>query len=194
MNPSSRDFVNVDMRGLKAALMARARADRVSVSGIVRAAVARYLDAQEGVDSAASTGVDNCPSRDARVRRSFRLAEAEARRLAVDAGTSGLSQTAYLARLINGAPAGSTGANYREQVAALTASTTELAALGQSLFILARQLRQSRDAEALLRHDMLLELSSEVRHHLSLSATVLAALRPTHRDTGQQCARPRSTP
>ena len=73
-------------------------------------------------------------------------------------------------------------ANYREQVAALTASTTELAALGQSLCALARQLRQSRDAELLCSRGMLLSVSDEVRHHLSLSATVLAALRPTRCD------------
>ena len=185
MNSASRDFVNVDMRGMKAALAARAQADRVSVSRVVRAAVARYLGIEEGSEFTAFTAftdANGASSREGRVRLSIRLAEAEAHRLAADASASGLSQTAYLVRLIDGAPAGSTGANYREQVAALTASTTELAALGQSLCVLARQWRQSRDAESLCSRDMLLSVSDEVRHHLSLSATVLAALRPTRRD------------
>ena len=43
MNPPSHDFVTVDMRGLKAALVARAQAERVSVSVLVRGAVARQL-------------------------------------------------------------------------------------------------------------------------------------------------------
>ena len=186
MKPTSRDFVNVDMRGMKAALAARAQADRVSVSRVVRSAVARYLGIEEGSESAAFAPVDGLPSREGRVRLSIRLAEAEAHHLAADASASGLSQTAYLVRLINGAPARSTGANYREQVAALTASTTELAALGQNLCVLARQWRQSRDADSPCRHDMLLGLSDEVRHHLSLSATVLAALRPARRDAAPQ--------
>lgn len=37
------EFVTVDLRGRQAALMARARADRVSVSSLVRTAVAREL-------------------------------------------------------------------------------------------------------------------------------------------------------
>ena len=196
MNSASRDFVNVDMRGMKAALAARAQADRVSVSRVVRAAVARYLGIEEGSEFTAFTDANGASSREGRVRLSIRLAEAEAHHLAADASASGLSQTAYLVRLIDGAPAGSTGANYREQVAALTASTTELAALGQSLCVLARQWRQSRDAESLCSRDMLLSVSDEVRHHLSLSATVLAALRPTRRDAAPQRrhAHPRSGP
>ena len=43
MNTHSHDFVTVDMRGLKAALVARAQAERVSVSVLVRGAVARQL-------------------------------------------------------------------------------------------------------------------------------------------------------
>ena len=36
MNTTAHDFVTVDMRGLKAALVARAQAERVSVSVLVR--------------------------------------------------------------------------------------------------------------------------------------------------------------
>jgi hypothetical protein len=43
MNTTSHDFVTVEMRGLKAALMARAQAERVSVSALVRRAVTRDL-------------------------------------------------------------------------------------------------------------------------------------------------------
>ena len=43
MGNVSHDFVSVDMRGLKAALVARARGLRVGVSTIVRTAVTREL-------------------------------------------------------------------------------------------------------------------------------------------------------
>jgi hypothetical protein len=43
MNTVPHDFVTVDMRGLKAALVARARRERVSVSVLVRKALARDL-------------------------------------------------------------------------------------------------------------------------------------------------------
>jgi hypothetical protein len=43
MNTPALTFVTFDMRGLKAALVARARAQRVSVSVLVRDAVARHL-------------------------------------------------------------------------------------------------------------------------------------------------------
>jgi hypothetical protein len=47
MNPTAHDFVTVDMRGLKAALVARAQAQRTSVSALVRMAVARELGVPE---------------------------------------------------------------------------------------------------------------------------------------------------
>ena len=43
MNTPTHEFVTVDMRGLKAALVARAQAERVSVSVVVRRAVEREL-------------------------------------------------------------------------------------------------------------------------------------------------------
>ena len=51
MTSSPHDFVTVDMRGLKAALVARAQAERVSVSAVVRRAVQRELGlANESAD------------------------------------------------------------------------------------------------------------------------------------------------
>ena len=73
MNTNSHDFVTVDMRGLKAALMARARAQRVSVSVLVRGAVARDLglaDVTEPHQAAASAGT---ASSTANVKLSIRM-------------------------------------------------------------------------------------------------------------------------
>ena len=56
MSNVSHDFVSVDMRGMKAALVALARARRCSVSTIVRAAVARELGLERPDSSEATTG------------------------------------------------------------------------------------------------------------------------------------------
>lgn len=50
MNPSAHDFVTVDQRGPKAALVARAKAERMSVSTLVRSAVVRDLGLSVEVD------------------------------------------------------------------------------------------------------------------------------------------------
>ena len=65
MNTSTHDFVTVDMRGLKAALVARAQAERVSVSVVVRRAVEREL----GLVDASSRAAGRGPSRGPRGRR-----------------------------------------------------------------------------------------------------------------------------
>jgi hypothetical protein len=73
MNISFHDFVTVDMRGLKAALVARAEAQRVSVSVLVRGAVARDLGLALGAEPSRAAA----PTRPsawllARAQRAFR--------------------------------------------------------------------------------------------------------------------------
>ena len=69
MNTHSHDFVTVDMRGLKAALVARAQAERVSVSVLVRSAVAREL----GLDKAAADQQEAAPADTASSAASVKL-------------------------------------------------------------------------------------------------------------------------
>ena len=64
MTSSSHDFVTVDMRGLKAALVARAQAERVSVSAVVRRAVQREL----GLADAPAEREASAPLRPRRLR------------------------------------------------------------------------------------------------------------------------------
>jgi putative exporter of polyketide antibiotics len=100
MAPSSRDRISVDLRGLKAVLMARAHDQRVSLSVLVRGAVARDLglaDAAERYRTAASVGVTSSA---ANVKLSIRLTPEEASLLAAGARAAGLSRGAYLAGLM----------------------------------------------------------------------------------------------
>ncbi len=101
MNTTAHDFVTVDMRGLRAALVARAHAERLSVSVLVRGAVARDLgvpvEGEPGRVDSSTLGHSSATS----VKLSIRMTNEEARQLAARARASGLSRGAYLAGLIS---------------------------------------------------------------------------------------------
>ena len=99
MSTPSHDFVTVDMRSLKAALVARARSERVSVSALVRGAVARELESANPSDLPAvatpSKGIPGSPT----VKLSIRLASGEAQQLIAEARRAGLSQAQFERRM-----------------------------------------------------------------------------------------------
>jgi hypothetical protein len=178
MNTPSHDFVTVDMRGLKAALVARAQARRVSVSVVVRAAVERDLglvevsaEAEGAMPAAAPTGPI--------VKLSIRLKSGEVEQLDAGARRAGLSRGAYLAGLLANVPS-LTGesASRVDCLAALTASSAELSTLSRNINHLTALLRQSEVGPAQQYRRMLDTLGDDVRAHLSLAAGVLADLRP----------------
>ena len=68
MSNPSHDFVTVDMRGLKVAIVVRAKSERVSVSAFVRRAVAHELKA-----NVPSVGQSRCPKDSALTKVSIRL-------------------------------------------------------------------------------------------------------------------------
>ena len=98
MNTSSHDLVTVDRRGFKAALVARAQAERVSVLLLVRSAVAAHL----GLSAGADQHIVAEPISDAPVKLSIRLISPEAQLLAACARSADLSRGTYLAGLIAG--------------------------------------------------------------------------------------------
>lgn len=178
MNTTSHDFVTVDMRSLKGPLVARALALRVSVSALVRGAVARdlglsvegaasHLDASAGADSDA-----------ANVKLSIRMTPQEARQLIEGARAAGLSRGAYLAGLVAGVPVLSTGGGRAEHIAALVASSAELSTLSRNIHQLAALLRQANVEAARPYREMLDTLAVDVRRHLEFAARVLADLQP----------------
>ena len=82
MNTTAHDFVTVDMRGLKAALVSRAQAERVSVSVLVRAAVARDLGVAADGEASPMDEPAGRPSSATSVKLSIRMTADEARQLA----------------------------------------------------------------------------------------------------------------
>lgn len=178
MNNHQPDFVTVDMRDLKAALVTRARAQRVSVSVLVRRAVARDLGLEESSSPQALEAARDSAPADAIVKLSIRVTTAEAELLAAGARLAGLSRGAYLAGLIAGIPALTSGVSRPEQLTTLTASNAELSTLSRNIHHLTNLLRQGDVVPALAYRDMLNSLDGDIRRHLVLAASVLAELRP----------------
>lgn len=185
MNTPTHEFVTVDMRGLKAALVAHAQAQRVSVSVLVRAAVERELglvdastESQGAMRIAATAG--------SIVKLSIRLTSAEAEQLDAGARWAGLSRGAFLAGLLAVVPSltGGTGSRL-DCLAALTASSAELSTLSRDIHRLTALLRQGEVGPAQQYRRMLDTLGDDVRAHLRLAAGVLSDLRPARQSAGR---------
>jgi hypothetical protein len=177
MNTSTHDFVTVDMRGLKAALVAHAKARRLSVSVVVRDAVARELEVAGASDAAQSTSPKAGADAPGWVKLSIRVTRAEAGRLAAGARAAGLSRSAYLVGLSDGVPALRSGGR-PEHISALMASCTELSTFSRNTHQLTALLRQGNVQQALVYREMLDRLTADVRSHLRLAARVLSELQP----------------
>jgi len=180
MNTSTHDFVTVDMRGLKAALVTRARAQRVSVSLLVRGAVARDLGVSEPPSPQPADPPAGTASAATTIKLSIRLTHAEAGQLVAGAHAAGLSRGAYLAGLVAGVPALSSGASRADHLAALVASSAELSTLSRNINHLTLLLRQGEVRAAQEYRAMLDTLAGDVRGHLVLAASALVDLRPRH--------------
>lgn len=178
MNSHQPDFVSVDMRGLKAALVERAHAERVSLSVLVRRAVARELGVGEAPVQAKPDALHGLASGSGIVKLSIRLTTDEADRLVAGARSAGLSRGAYLAGLIAGIPALTSGTSRVDQLSALTASNAQLSSLSRNIHALTRFLTLGNVPQALVYRDMLDTLYGDVRRHLTQAAGLLADLRP----------------
>jgi hypothetical protein len=150
------------MRGLKAALVARAQAQRVSVSVLVRGAVARDLGFRRRAKPAVwmrAPGWTHAAS----VKLSIRMTAEEASQLAAGARAAGLSRGAYLAGLVANVPVLSAGGGRTEHIAALRVSSAELSTLSRNIHRLTALLRQANVEPARPYREMLDTLAGDVR-------------------------------
>jgi hypothetical protein len=176
--PSARDRISVDLRGLKAALVARAQVQRVDVSVVVRRAIERELGV--AVATTELGGETGCPrAAGGRAKLSIRLTSAETAQLAAGARRAGLSRSAYVAGLLAEVPLLTSGSAARpDLLAALNASCAELSTLTRNLHHLTTLLRLGQVRAALEYREMLDTLGVDVRKHLAMAAGLLAELRP----------------
>lgn len=180
MSTSPHAFVTVDMQGLKAPLVACAAQRRLSVSAVVRNAVAVELGEKGAEEGAPAIPLTGATSDDGWVKLSIRMRREEVARLTTGARAAKLSRGAYLAGLIAGVPVLLAGGGRPEHIAALTRSCAELSTLSRSLQQLMRLLRAGDVQQALVYRELLDRLDGDVRRYLGLAAQALADLRPAH--------------
>ena len=182
MNTPSHDFVTVEMRGLKAALVVRAQAQRVSVSAFVRNAVGRELGLDDSTDAQQVRQFGDAPAEAlpgaSTVKLSIRFTPAEAAQLAAAARMAGQSRAAFLSGLIAGVPVLTSGTNRADHLASLIESSAEISTLSRNIHHLTSLLRQGAFRSAQEYRPMLDTLGADVRAHLTLTASALAELQP----------------
>jgi hypothetical protein len=176
MPAAAREFFTVDLRGLRAALTARAASQGVTESDVLRSALAASLGS-----GACSAAVEPTPQNDASriggsIKLTVRLPRPAAHRLDHQARAAGLSRAAYLSRLIDGAPPVIASVERVAATAALSASTTELALLSRDINHLTQLLRRGASEAARPYRERLDNLDADVRAHLDQAALTLAEL------------------
>lgn len=174
----AREYFTVDLRGLRAALAARAAATGMTESDVLRGALAVALNAAPSAIDASMPVAAHGPSRATPAKLSIRLSQAAARRLDLNARAAGLSRGAYLTRLIDGAPPVAASADRKVAAAALNRSSAELAVLSRDVHHLTRLLRQGSVEAARQYSERLENVDAEVRSHLDKATAVLAELTP----------------
>ena len=125
------------------------------------------------LDNATQPVVDSAAIRTRPVKLGFRISADLSVLLTTRARECGLSQAAYLARLIAGSPTPS-----HDLVVTLGSSADQLATVSADLNELIRVLRRDASSSGPLVEQLLKPLTDDVREHLRLASRVVAELRP----------------
>ena len=171
-----RDRVTVDLRGVGERLRSQAAARHMTTGAFVRRAVVLQLD------EAANDTADLVPAVVGTVvKLTLRVSATHAVALATRARQADTSQGAYVAGLLDGLPPPPVPPDRAEAIAALVASTDQLAALSADISALTRLLRQVNVAAAAQYRQRLDDLFGEVRQHLKQAADLFSAAQPLAR-------------
>lgn len=191
MGPSSRDRLSVDLHGLKAALVERARMAGTSPSGWVRAALAEALNGS--AEPAREAIAPRLQARDAsRVRFTLRMSRADASAVLAAARTAGQPPGDFVADLLAGQPVLMSASDRAETLGALIAACAELSTFSRDLSHLVSLFRQGAFRPAEEYRPMLTTLSIDVREYLDYLTRSLVELQP-RRVSGKQQIRSGAT-
>lgn len=176
-----REYFTVDLRGLRAALSARAQAEAVTESDVLRSALVSKLgpDVVVSMPTSSPSGTTSTAQRLSLAKLSIRLTRRAAHRLDQNSRAAGVSRGAYLTRLIDGAAPVVASADRAALAKALTHSAEELAVLSRDIHHLTELLRQGSSQAASAYRERLQTLDADVRAHLDRDGKVLAALAGT---------------
>jgi hypothetical protein len=185
MGHHSRDRVTLELRGLRERLQALAASHQMTTSALVRQMLIALLDAESGEGDtrrnfsaipAGATAI-NTPV----VKVTLRLPASHAIALARRARAADVSQGAYVVGLIDGASPSPVPQDHARTVAALLASTDQLAVIGTDLNAFLRLLGLRSSSELERYRAGILSLAKDVRLHLAIAATLVAELRSARR-------------
>jgi hypothetical protein len=191
MTAATRHRISVDLRGLKAVLIERARLRGVSPSDFVRLALADALGQACNVAQDCGAVHAAVDSR-GRTRASLRMDRGDAAALISAARAAGLPPGSFVAGLVAGVPALEQGFGPKHHVAALVASNVEMSTLARNVHHLTALLRQGSVRAAQEYQAMLASLEADVRSHLVLASDVLVELRPRRATATQKLLRSQS--
>jgi hypothetical protein len=175
MTSAVREYFTVDLRGLRAALAARADRDGLTESDVLRSALVVALREGDASPTLVVDRLDLSPEM-RQVKLSVRVSALAAHRLDLNARAAGLSRGAYLMRLIDGAPPVMPSVERAKAFAALNASADELTVFSRDINHLTHLLRTREFSAAREYQGRLDTLDDDVRKHLDLSAAVIAQL------------------
>ena len=181
MAADARDRVTIDLRGLGAALQARAKARQITVAAMARAAIVAVLREEAAPTAPVSGGRLPTVEPHRVIKVTVRLTVDHAVRLATLARAADVSQGACLAGLIDGLPPPIKPPDHIDLVVALAASTTELAAVAADINAFMRLLTQDSQNVAPETQSRWYRFAEEIRDHLTLASATLSALRPARR-------------
>ena len=180
MGRSSRDRVTIELRGMRERLQALAAARKLTTAALARKALVALLD-DEPSDVGARRNDTAATSDNQVVKVTLRLSATHAFALAIRAHAADVSQGAYVASLINGAPPNPLPPDHAHAVAALVGSTDQLAAMGADLNAFMRLLGRGSSSEVERYRAGIMSLTDDIRSHLALAAPLVAALRSARR-------------
>lgn len=180
MGHPARDRVTVDLRGLREPLETLAATRQLTTAALVRQALVAHLGQrpEEAVPHDPPAVMD----RDEHlVKVTLRLSSAHALLMSYRARKADVSQSAYVTALIDGAPP---PLNPAQTVAALRASTDQLAVIGTDLSAFLRVMRTVKPgaSQELERYrNGITTLNEDIRRHLTVAAQLVAELQASRR-------------
>jgi predicted transcriptional regulator len=192
MRPSPRDRITIELRGLRERLHTLASARKTTTSALARQALASLLNDEPS--EADHSKREATEARDDRiVKLTLRLSATHAVALATRARAADVSQGAFVAALIDGNPHTPLPRDHADAVAAVVASTDQLAVMCTDINALMRLAKTSAKEEVQSYRARVLNLVDDVRSHLAVVAPLVAALKLVRRapPNGAQIQRPR---
>jgi hypothetical protein len=192
MRTSPRDRITIELRGMRERLHCLAAARKTTASALARQALASLLDdgpadACHPMHQATSAGGDPV------VKLTLRLSATHAMALATRARAADVSQGAFVAALIDGNPPTPLPRDHADAVAAVVASTDQLAVMCTDINALMRLAKIGAKEEVESCRARVWNLVDDVRGYLAVVSPLMAALKlvrraPAH---GAKTQRPR---